>query len=83
MKGSKPRPCSSGKYRGNPLLARIVGDLHVGTPDTEAIERVRSRLRAGAWAAMTAQQQRWFKCEVLRVHHDNLSLYRDVMGGRL
>lgn len=74
------KPC--GKFHGNYQIARIVGEVHVGLTDDEVIRHVRGRLRPGAWEQMPKQLRRMFTCEVLRVHHANQKLYRDVMRGR-
>ena len=74
------KPC--GKLYGNHQIARIVGNIHVGTPPDEAFEIVRGKLAKGAWDALAPAIKRAFECEVKRVHAENLKLYRDVMTGR-
>lgn len=72
-----------GKFHDNPMIGRIVGNVHVGTPADEAVAYVKSKLRPGAWESLSASDQRSFDCEVRRAHAANLDLYRFVMrGGR-
>lgn len=74
--------CRSGKFRGYYPIQMIVGRLNVGTPTSEAIDYVRSKLKKGFWESLSRADQRSFACEVKRVHEANFNLYRDVMGGR-
>jgi len=71
-----------GKAHGHPMIARIVGNIHVGTPPDEAVAIVRGKLVKGAWEALSPADRRAFECEVKRVHAENLKVYRDVMTGR-
>ena len=69
-----------GKFHGNPLIRQVAGRLHVGTPDAEAIEFVRSKFKK-AWKTLSEADREAFVQEVLRVHAENQKLYYDVMRG--
>ena len=71
-----------GKFHGNVMIERIVGRLHVGESDDEAIKYVKSRLAKGAWDSLSPADQQSFECEVKRAHAANMGLYRAVMTGR-
>ena len=65
------------------IIRNVVGRLHVGTPDREVVDYVISRLKKGAWEALTPQQQQHLVVTALEEHHENIDLYRSVMGGAL
>lgn len=77
---STTRRCSSGDFKGHPIIRQIVDRVHVGTPEAEVLEYARSRLASGAWDKMSAKDRKAFECEVLKAHGKNRATYRRVMG---
>jgi hypothetical protein len=73
--------CSSGKFKGSPMIRQIVGRRHVGETDEEVVEYAKTRLRKGAWDTLSRPEQRAFECEVRKAHRRNQQLYMDVMRG--
>lgn len=59
-------------------LRLIVDKFHVGTPDNEIEEVIRERTKK--WPV--GQQNSAVK-DAIKIHHRNIGLYRDVMGGTL
>lgn len=78
----KTKRCGSGKFKGNSMIRMIVGRLHVGTPENEVVEYVRSRFKPKFWADLPAADKKAIECEAKRAHAENFQLYRDVARGR-
>ena len=62
------------------MIRMIVGRLHVATPDPDVVAYVVSRLKAGAWEAMTATERGDIAHAALDAHREHMDLYRSVMG---
>ena len=63
------------------IIENIVGRCHVSKSFDEVLLYVISKLRPGAWDAMTPRQQSTFKMSVARQHAANQRIYDFVMKG--
>ena len=64
------------------IVGRIVGDLHVGTPNREVLRVVREKLSRAAFTRAHFWTRQAIYREALREHRANRKLYRQVMSGR-
>ena len=75
------KKCSSGKFLGDPWIRRIIGGVHPGNPDNEAIAYFKSRLRRGLWRSMSATHRRQVECEIKRITAERFRLYFEAECG--
>ena len=60
----------------------IVDRYHVGTSDRELLDMaIEDVLKPGAWDSMPPERQADFAHGCIDAHHENMDLYRQVMGG--
>lgn len=63
------------------ILRNIIGQIHVSKPLDYVIEECKSRLKKGAWDAMTSKEQKIFIATIKKIRKNDADLYRYVMGG--
>lgn len=67
------------QLKKDPGIRMVVGNMHVGTPNSEVEANFRARCaKAGYSEAFTKK----VVAAALYVHHQNIKMYNDVMGGR-
>lgn len=79
-KNPSKRPSSKLDGGTKSQIAWIMGNVHVGVPDEEVIADWNRRC---AKAGLTPALSRAVVKHALSVHHKNIGLYNDVMGGRI
>ena len=63
------------------ILRNIIGQIHVSKPMSFVIDICKSKLKKGAWDAMSPKEQKQFINCVTKIRNKDVDLYRYVMGG--